>query len=726
MKLIKNICLLVMILASTGKLKASTPPVIELKKGMVISFSVVIKSVNYQLNGYDSLNRPVILIKGQNITVDFNNATLQGSSDKQYPSEFYGLAVLIQGDNITLKNARINGYKVAVMATGCKNLKIENSDFSYNYRQHLQSDWLHEDVSDWMSYHHNEDDEWLRFGAGIYLKDCDNSTIKNNTITGGQCALMMTRCNDGMITDNDFSFNSAIGIGMYRSSRNNILHNKLDFNVRGHSYGFYNRGQDSAGILVFEQCNDNVFAYNSVTHGGDGFFLWAGQTTMDTGEGGCNNNYVYKNDFSYAPTNGVEITFSKNNIIDNIIKECDHGVWGGYSWQTSIVGNLFYKNRIGVAIEHGQNNSISSNIFDSDLQDGIRLWARKSQPSDWGYANKRITTSTNYRILYNNFKNENNAVNAALTDNMIIAENKFSNCKTEIKKDSSVTNIELNPKQLLDTTSAIPMIISQWKQAEIPITTFKKGRDQMKITEWGPYDFRYPILFLKKIDSNNVYHFDVLGPRGKWKIRNTKDVKNISQAEGTFPAEITAQKTGVDVQIELEYTGEAFTDQFGKKQPANKIYNFSFRDFQPEINWTVSWYSWDATHDPNKGYQQFKKVYDYAPVRTEQVKKVDYTWWGEIGKHLPADSFTTVAIGTVDVDKGRYRLSVTADDLVKVFVDGKLLIDFWDASLYKYDEDTHHDAVVDLNGKHTIRIEQVENSGYATLIFKLIPVNTKL
>ena len=294
MKLKKTVIVFTIILLQASSLKAAEPPVIELKAGMVINSSVQVKKGKYLLNGYDSLNKPVILIKGNNIIVDFNNAILQGSKNKLLPNEFYGLAILVEGNNITLKNAGISGYKVAVMAKNCIDLTIENCNFSYNYRQQLQSNWQHEDVSDWMSYHHNENDEWLRYGAGIYLKDCDRFVIKNNTITGGQCALMIMRCNDGMIADNDFSFNSAIGIGMYRSSRNNILHNKLDFNVRGHSQGFYNRGQDSAGILVFEQCNDNVFAYNSVTHSGDGFFLWAGQTTMDTGEGGCNNNYIYK------------------------------------------------------------------------------------------------------------------------------------------------------------------------------------------------------------------------------------------------------------------------------------------------------------------------------------------------------------------------------------------------------------------------------------------------
>ena len=722
MQLLKTTCFFFLFNLSGWALKAASQTDVVLTKGMIISSSVKIKHATYLLTSYDLINKPVVQIIGNNITIDFNHSFLQGNTANQLPNKFQGLAVLIKGNNITIKNARIKGYKIAVMAEGCKNLTIENSDFSYNYRQHLQSNWQHEDVSDWMSYHHNENDEWLRYGAGIYLKDCNSAIIKNNIIIGGQCALMMMRCNDGMITDNNFSFNSAIGIGMYRSSRNNVFNNKLDFNVRGHSYGFYNRGQDSAGILVFEQCDDNVFAYNSVTHSGDGFFLWAGQTTMDSGEGGCNNNFLYKNDFSYAPTNGVEVTFSKNNIIENIIKECDNGIWGGYSWKTSIVGNKFYKNKTGIAIEHGQNNTISNNSFTDDVQDGIKLWARKSQPPDWGYAQKRITTSMNYQILNNTFKNENNAINTVLSDNIVIDKNKFYNCNKEIKTDSSVTNLYLHTAAEIDTAVTIPEILKTWEKTEIPVTTFNKGRDQMKITEWGPYNFSYPIIFLKKIDSNHVYYFDVLGPKGNWRIKNIKDIKNISQNFGTFPALITAQQNGTDVQLELEYSGESFTDLFGVNQKAGKKYLFSFRDFKPTINWDVSWYSWDAIHDPNKNYNHFKTIFNTAPLKTELTKNLNYTWWSAIGKGLPADSFAVVAIGNIDIAPGFYNLSVTADDIVKVFVDDKLVIDFWDVSKYKYDEDMHHETTVKLKGKHTIRVEQAENAGYATLIFKINPV----
>src|SRR5437868_14659228 len=38
---------------------------------------------------------------------------------------------------------------------------------------------------------------------------------------------------------------------------------------------FYTRGQDSADLLIYEQSAHNVIAHNSLTHGGDGVFLWA-------------------------------------------------------------------------------------------------------------------------------------------------------------------------------------------------------------------------------------------------------------------------------------------------------------------------------------------------------------------------------------------------------------------------------------------------------------------
>ena len=415
---------------------------ISLKKGLTITKSVKVRKGTYKLDASTNLDKPVIVIEGDNITIDFNHAVLKGSNLKTQPDDFFGVGILVKkGKNITIKNLSARGYKVALMGKGIDGLKIENCDFSYNYRQHLNSTQEKEDISDWLSHHRNEKDEWLRYGSAIYLRGCNNAIISNNKVTGGQNALMITDCNNGMIYNNDFSFNSGLGLGMYNSSMNKIMYNKMNFNVRGYSHGVYNRGQDSAGILIYEQSSSNLFYKNSVTHGGDGFFLWAGQTTMDKGTGGCNDNILLDNDFSYAPTNGIEATFSRNYFIHNRVFECDHGIWGGYSYDSQIKSNQFRDNRIAIAIEHGQNIDIDHNLFSKD-KESIRLWGRKEQPADWVYAQKRDTRSRNYNIVGNSFNNEPVVFNLNRTDSLNIFDNIYSNCDVVFKIDSTVTHLD--------------------------------------------------------------------------------------------------------------------------------------------------------------------------------------------------------------------------------------------------------------------------------------------
>ena len=564
---------------------------ISLKKGMKITQSTIVKKTVYKLNGDTSLEKGVIEITGNDIVVDFKNATIIGSNDKKGPDQLYGLAILIKGNNITIKNLVAKGYKVALRAKDVKGLILENCDFSYNYRQHLKSTQEKEDISDWVSYHHNENDEWLQYGAAMYLRGCNNATIGNCKVTGGQNALMMMECNNGIIYNNDFSFNSGVGLGMYKCSFNKVLYNKINFNVRGYSQGVYNRGQDSAGILVYEQSNDNLFYKNSVTHGGDGFFLWAGQTTMDTGKGGCNDNVLMDNDFSYAATNGIEVTFSRNKIIHNRIFECDNGIWAGYSFDTDISSNQFRFNHTGIAIEHGLNNKIHHNLFFEDKK-AVRLWSRKEQPAEWGYIKYRDTRSANYIFVGNSFNRHPVVFDLSRTDSLKIFENRISLSDLDFKLDSTVTNIDTTFDEELayqlseDYKPDIPSV-------QKPNDPFKgagrlAGRKNIMVTEWGPYNFSYPLIWnTNPGDTSGLMQFDVLGPKGKWKIISMKGLQTVSIKSGSFPVKITAQKAkniAIDIEIAAEYLGEGFIDQFGKKIAAGRPYRFFFKKrFQSSV-----------------------------------------------------------------------------------------------------------------------------------------------
>lgn len=692
-----------------------------LKRGTVIKKSVKVKSGIYLLNGYDSLSKGALVIEGDNITVDFNNAKLKGSSGKTRPDEFYGVAVIINGGkNITIKNLVAKGYKVAVLARNVDGLKIENCDFSYNYRQHLNSTQEKEDISDWMSYHQNDKDEWLRYGAAIYLRNCNNAVVANNKVSGGQNSLMMTECNQALVYNNDFSFNSGIGMGFYRSSNNRILHNRVNFNVRGYSHGVYNRGQDSAGFLVYEQSNNNLFYKNSATHSGDGFFLWAGQTTMDTGQGGCNDNQVMQNDFSYAPTNGIEVTFSRNKITNNRIFGCDHGIWGGYSFNSAFNDNQFRNNRIAIAIEHGQHNEIEGNTFVGN-REAIRLWARKEQPVDWGYAKRRDTRSVGYRIALNNFNRSSVVYNLKRTDSVEIFDNIYNNNDSLFLLDSTVTNIDSTPQRLYDTSTvdySLPKGMDPFKG-----NGKLAGRKNIRMTEWGPYDFRYPLIWhTNPTDSTGLMEFEVFPLKGKWKILRARGLGKRLLYNDSFPDKMLFEKqpgAKQDVEIVAEYKGPAFVDLLGNKIAASKPYRFSFRKFFQPIDFTVSYFGFDSTTNPIKT-PYLERIKYQRPFKVESVNKLDYAWWGGMKTDtVQYRQFLTIAEGNAEIEKGSYELGVTWDDAVRVYVDGRLVIDDWDPSKYRFDESPNRKIKLQLGGKHTFRVEHVELGGFATLSLKL-------
>src|SRR5256712_1118223 len=315
---------------------------IELRPGMVITHSVVVKPRTYRLSG------PPITIRGDNITVDFRGATLQGSDPEADPDQRRDTAIVIDGGHdIRIVNARVHGYKFGILARGTARLTLRDNDLSHTWKPRLFSLVEHESLVDWLSFHHNEKDEWLRFGAAIYLADVAGGKIVENGAVQGMNGLLLVRSNGLSIRGNNFSFNSGLGVGLYRSSYDTIVHNWIDYNVRGYSHGFYSRGQDSADLLIYEQSSHNVIAHNSLTHGGDRVFFWAGQTTLGSRTGAPHQRLINENDVSYATANGVEATFSRNTITNNRAWGNEYGVWGGYSFETQIVGHDITNNRFG-------------------------------------------------------------------------------------------------------------------------------------------------------------------------------------------------------------------------------------------------------------------------------------------------------------------------------------------------------------------------------------------
>ena len=770
-----------------------------MKPGDVITSSAAISRRDYIFAGRDESGKSgAVSIKGDGSTGDVNGATLRGSGPETQPDERSGTGLYIEGKNVTVKNLSVHGYKLGIVARNSPGLKVINCDASYNWKQHLLSTLDREDGSDWMSYHTNEKDEWVGYGAAIYLRGCDGFEVKGCSATGGQCGLMMTECNEGLVWNNDFSFLSGIGIGMYRSSKNRVMHNNVDWCVRGYSHGVYNRGQDSAGILIYEQSNDNVFAYNSVTHGGDGFFLWAGQTTMDTGKGGCNGNLLFGNDFSHAPTNGIEATFSKNTFVNNLVLECWHGIWAGYSWETKVIANTFGLNAEGIAWEHGQDNQILYNTFDKN-RTAIDIWQKDSEDPNWGYAKQRDTRSRDNTVSYNvfrdtvgpvvrlsrslNFRFLNNQVQRTTflintekeTDGLTIAGNKFTvpfRIPLPVEGENQMEIDASAMPALTAMTDSGNLVRTQEKEGAEYLKQFQtdwdpflnnasdqsaahdvamvyrpepleggknpflkpdapRGRKTILIDEWGPYDFRSPLMWptATYVKQGNVtlnaqgielregqvleQHFDLLGPKGTWRLGSTRGVSSVSANSGTVPGTFVARMEAgkaTDVYIELIYTGPETTDVRGVTTPAGKPVKFSYSKFFAPISWSIKWFGYDsATEDPRNN-DAWKRIMTQLPLNSTKTAELNYAWGGSPATNVPGDHFLTLAEGSFEISQGEYDLEVTSDDGVRVYLDGKVVLEDW-----TWHPPKTQTVAVRLGGKHTLRVEHFELDGYSAL-----------
>lgn len=667
--------------------------------GMVVTSSARIAPGVYRVPGLADPDSALIVVRGSNLTLDLTGVRLEGIDPAADPDLAAGTAVRIDGGtNVTVRGATIRGYRFAILARGTRGLQLLDNDVSYGWKPRLFSLVGHESLIDWLSFHDNEDRQWMRFGAAVYLEDVKGGELRGNTARQGMNGFLLTRTDSVVVRDNDASYNSGLGIGLYRSSDNVIARNRFDYDVRGYSHGFYERGQDSAGLLLYEQSHRNIIAYNSATHSGDGFFLWAGTSTMDTGEGGANDNLLFHNDFSYAPTNAVEVTFSRNRIVGNILRGSRYGVWGGYSWETEIVGNCFGGNRFGVAIEHGQDNRIANNIFDGDSL-AISLWARTSQPADWGYPQHRDVRSRDPVIEDNVFRNVAERWRLENTEGIRVGANTVEDageaCDPRALLGAAFDSLAPN---LPD----VPREIPQSPRRELP-------RSAIVVDAWGPYDGRSPKLWPADTTRLGV-PLRVLGPDGRWRIVDRKGVLSVSAETGRTGDTLRVQPAGdgSDWSITLEYAGVATVSPRGVQTPAGEPVRFAYERFEPIGIWQARYFPWT-------GDVPTDATFDAPPLLRRTERRLDYQWFAPRIDGLPQERWALEATATVELPAGdAYSLRTLSDDGVRVWVDGALVIDHW----------TPHGADVDhapiAPGRHDLRVRYFQRDGWTELRVEIV------
>jgi len=640
-----------------------------------------------------------------------------------------GIGIRIDGQtNVTLRNAHAHRFKVGIYASNASGLLIERADVSGGYAMRLGSTPEAEDGSDWLWPHDNFEHEWMnRYGAGIYVERSDDITVRECYARRRQNGLIIDQVNDSRIYDNDFSFLSGWGLAMWKSSRNIVSRNALDFCVRGYSHGVYNRGQDSAGILFFEQCSDNLIAENSATHGGDGFFGFAGKEALGQVPGpdgfsleraGCNDNLLINNDFSYAPAHGIELTFSFGNrfIGNRLVGNAICGVWGGYSQDTTIAGNLFEGNgegaygleRGGVNIEHGSNNVVRDNVFRNN-KCGVHLWWDNDEgllATDWAKVNHR--GSDDNSIIRNRFEGDVVAVHLRESTNTHMGGNEFVNVGEEVDAKASEAPVDvLVTMELYEP----PSYEALGSTSPVGARSELAGRENILMGEYFPWDHTSP--FARRAQRSAARHvYEVLGgvedfyvvmngPSAQFKLIEPKD------AGGPYRVEVFGM-AGVHPYT-LKLRGKDF----------EKVYE----DTLVVTKWQATFFSW--TVDPREDLDGWRAHADEAGARRAEIDSLNFSYGGGGPKDMKIsdaitqagpgrDHFGMIATAKLRLTPGTWNVRTLSDDGIRVTVDAEPVIENWTWHAPARDEGSftlEEERIVE------IMVEHFEIDGHSVLEF---------
>lgn len=328
-----------------------------------------------------------IEVGASNITIECSGVTLASSREagqgKQLES-VQGIGIRIEGrNNVTIKNAKVHGFQHNLSALKCSKLRVEGGDFSFSRADKLaDKKWLElRSLAKWRSY-----------GSGIWVEQCTEAVVVRTTSSGAQNGILVVDSNGCLIKQNDTSYNSGWGIGLWAASKNTVIWNHADFVNRPWADGW---GGDSAGLVMVNGSDKNFIVGNSLTHGGDGFFLTdlvnggydATSKTFNI-RGACNDNTVAYNDGSWSPHNAFEGTFSlRNSYFRNQAEHSDYGFWLGFSSESHLQYNKINHNQTdGIAIEYGRGNWIMNNDLHGNARIAVHVYAgdpeiRKTHPS---------------------------------------------------------------------------------------------------------------------------------------------------------------------------------------------------------------------------------------------------------------------------------------------------------------------------------------------------------
>ena len=734
-----QVLILFLLLAGVAQAAAADLPTVEVTTDntvitqscrLVIPTGAVIK---------DADDNGVIQVRAPNVEIVFaEGSILRGSPQETHPDAYQGFGITVDGQvGVTIRGARVSGFWCGLWARQADRLVLDGLDASDNRRAYLKSNPIAEDGGDWLFGHENDHKEWLtNYAAAIYLERSAGVTVRNSRVTHGQNALCLDRVTESKVYDNDFSFNSGWGIALWRCERNVISRNAADFCIRGYSHGVYNRGQDSAGIFVFEQNNGNIFAENSATHGGDGFFGFAGREAIgEAGEHpvawykrrGNTDNLVVGNDFSYAAAHGIENTFSFGNkyLNNRLVENAICGIWAGYSRETLIAGNDFEGNgemgygleRGGVNIDHGGDNFIVHNTFVKN-RCGVHLWGGPNPEFEKrGWAKANGYASTGSVIADNTFRGDALAFHFRGPGEATIGSNQLVGVGKEIIE-STTYKITHNEKLVVEPLQAL-RYEALGKTHPVGARPELRGRQNIIMTEWGPWDHASPLVRLVNSAGGSAVYEVLKAPCADVQVETVGEqvrgvVAPIPGKTDESRITVSAVEPGVrPYRLKVQAAGKPLAEMEGTLLATK---------------WQVTFFQWPTNSDPRTNFLAYRKLAEGPAAVSDQIDELSLKYGmrspSELGfskkvtaAKLPQNHFGMIARTHLPLSRGTWEFTTLSDDGVRVSVNGKPVIENW-----TWHGPTSDSGKLTLDADQTaeILVEHFQIDGYAVLDFSVL------
>jgi parallel beta-helix repeat protein len=669
----------------------------------IITRSVRVKPARYDMP--DPRHEGAVTIAADDVVVDFQGAVISaGEGVESRLDQLEGCGIVVRGRrNVTIRNVVVRGYRFNVCVTGGEHVRIEDSDVSYS-RGHRISD-RGAPLDRWLSIRNVDD--WRSYGAGIWLESARAAVVRHCRGGNAQNGIVLAFSDHCEVTDNDFSFNSGWGIALYGSCDNVVSWNLADFCDRPWAGSL---GADAASLAISAGSHRNNIVGNSLTHGGDGFFL---TNITDTGydpgrrqlkpQGASNDNVIAFNDGSWSPGNAFEGTFSLRNVYyKNGANYSGYGFWLGYSRDSLLLDNEISHNRFdGIAIEQGLGTRVESNHIFGNGGAGVRLWATRDAVHD-------RFPSADLEIRENIIHNSPTAIDLTNSTDYYVGENQLKDAPlpsglraTKLKSPSTALKRFLASgeyRRLQEIMATRPKNYRFYAETGGP-----QGREWTEMEAFAPRDFRKDLAAVRRISDGAVELF--LPEPGATRVA-------VPEWAALMPDPADLHR------LRVELADSAAAVAVIHPCPINLSCGDRHQVITRNLvsgEWKLKWFDWDRGGEPlsSDDAAGWNRLFAGQPLAETTSREL-----GPGGDGAPVPGLTTgryalLATRRLKLPTSKYRFRATFDGGLRLRVDGREVYANWGPNRARF-----MDVEVELaESEHELEVRYCHESRHAVLIW---------